>query len=56
MRLLVRMNQTTKEVRGQKALLLNQLRNISSQLAIQERNKTAIERKLGKHKKMCFFT
>ena len=51
MRLIVRMNQTIKEVQEQKALLLNELRNASTQLAIQERNKAAIERKLVKREK-----
>ena len=51
MRLIVRMNQTIKEVQDQKALLLNELRNASTQLAIQERNKAAIERKLVKREK-----
>ena len=51
MRLIVRMNQTIKEVQDQKALLLNELRNASTQLAIQERNKSAIERKLVKREK-----
>lgn len=50
-RLIVRMNQTIKEVQEQKALLLNELRNASTQLAIQERNKAAIERKLVKREK-----
>ena len=51
MRLIVRMNQTIKEVQEQKALLQNELRNASTQLAIQERNKAAIERKLVKREK-----
>ena len=51
MRLIVRMKQTIKEVQDQKALLLNELRNASTQLAIQERNKAAIERKLVKREK-----
>ena len=51
MRLIVRMNQTIKEVQDQKALMLNELRNASTQLAIQERNKAAIERKLVKREK-----
>ena len=51
MRLIVRMNQTIKEVQDQKALLLNELRNASTQLAIQERNKAAIERMLVKREK-----
>lgn len=51
MRLIVRMNQTIKEVQDQKALLLKELRNASTQLAIQERNKAAIERKLVKREK-----
>ena len=51
MRLIVRMNQTIKEVQEQKALQLNELRNASTQLAIQERNKAAIERKLVKREK-----
>ena len=50
-RLIVRMNQTIKEVQEQKALQLNELRNASTQLAIQERNKAAIERKLVKREK-----
>ena len=40
MRLIVRMNQTIKEVQEQKALLLNELRNASTQLAIQERRES----------------
>ena len=40
MRLIVRMNQTVKEVQEQKALLLNELRNASTQLAIQERRES----------------
>ncbi len=51
MRLIVRMKQTIKEVQDQKALLLNELRKTSTQLAIQERNKAAIERKLVKREK-----
>ena len=50
-RLIVRMNQTIKEVQEQKALLLNELRNASTQQEIQERNKAAIERKLVKRRK-----
>ena len=54
MRLIVRMKQTIKEVQDEKELLLNELKNASTQLAIQERNKAAIERKLVKReKKMC---
>ncbi len=40
MRLIVRMNQTIKEVQEQKALLLNELRNASTQLTIQERRES----------------
>ena len=40
MRLIVRMNQTVKEVQEQKTLLLNELRNASTQLAIQERRES----------------
>ncbi len=51
MRLIVRMKQTIKEVQDEKELLLNELKNASTQLAIQERNKAAIERKLVKREK-----
>lgn len=51
MRLVVRLKQGIKEVQDQKTLLLNELRNTSTQLAIHERNKSAIERKLAKREK-----
>ena len=51
MRRILRMNQTIKEVQDEKVLLLNELRNASTKLAIQERKKAAIEGKLVKHEK-----
>jgi septal ring factor EnvC (AmiA/AmiB activator) len=52
MRFILQMKQSVENVQMQKVALLSEQKDISIQLAIAERNKTSVERKIAKREKM----
>jgi septal ring factor EnvC (AmiA/AmiB activator) len=50
-RLILHMKQSVENVQTQKAAMLSEQKDISTQLAIAERNKTSVERKMAKREK-----